>query len=157
MIKDEFIKAVQTYAIDISPETKVYIGADSRRKKRHDGTWQISYTTVAVFHLDGKHGAKVFADVERIRDSHGSIQLRLMGEVYRAVEMFGFLNEVIEKERIDIHLDIASDKKFKSNVIHQQAVGYVIGMTGIEPKTKPHAWAASTCADLCELKFDYLS
>ena len=150
----EFIQAVQDFTVNISEKTKVYIGADSRRRKRVDGSWQISYTTVAVFHLDGKHGAKVFASVDREKDHHGSLQLRLMGEVYRAVELFGFLSQVLEKERIEIHLDIASSPKHKSNVVHSQACGYVIGMTGIEPKTKPQAWAASTCADLCEIKFD---
>jgi predicted RNase H-related nuclease YkuK (DUF458 family) len=34
-----------------------------------------------------------------------------------------------------------------SNIVHNAAVGYVQGMTGILPKVKPEAWAASCVSD----------
>jgi len=153
-VKSEFIKAVQTFAVDISDRTKVYVGADSRRKRKEAGVWQINYTTCAVFHLNGCNGAKVFADVERERDFHGNMQLRLMGEVYRAVELYQSVIEVIESERVEIHLDLNPSPRYKSSSVVQQAIGYVKGVTGKDPLVKPSAWAASTCADMYELKFD---
>lgn len=151
-MKDDFIKAVQQYAVDIGDLTKVYIGADSRRRRKEMGIWQINFTTCAVFHLNAKNGAKVFASVERERDFHGSLKLRLMGEVYRAVELYGFVTEIIEPSRVEIHLDINPNPKFKSSTVVQEALGYVKGVTGKDAFIKPDAWAASTCADLWEFK-----
>ncbi len=150
----EFIKAVQQFAVDISDTTKVYIGADSRRKQKGAGVWQINFTTCAVFHLNGCNGAKVFANVERERDYHGNLQLRLMSEVYRAVELYQAVIEVIEPERVEIHLDLNPSPKYKSSSVVQQAIGYVKGVTGKDPLIKPRAWAASTCADMWEIKYD---
>jgi predicted RNase H-related nuclease YkuK (DUF458 family) len=39
------------------------------------------------------------------------------------------------------------DPKHGSNCAASEAAGYVLGMTGIEPKLKPESWAASFGAD----------
>lgn len=131
--------------------TRLYIGADSRRRLIGQKTWKVSYTTCAVFHLGGRHGCKVFADVSTEIDRSGSLRLRLMNEVYRAVDLYQRVNREWLGEA-EIHLDLNPDSAFKSNTVLAEARGYVLGMTGIDPKIKPDAWAASTASDLYELK-----
>ena len=54
--------------IDVqSPESRIYIGADSERF-RINGVWHADYTVVIVVHVDGKHGCRVFGEVTRERD-----------------------------------------------------------------------------------------
>lgn len=134
--------------------TKLYIGADSRRRLIGQKCWKVSYTTCAVFHLGGRHGCKVFADVSTEIDRTGSLRLRLMNEVYRAVDLYQKIEPVWLGE-IEIHLDINPDSKFKSSSVLQEARGYVIGSTGFEPIIKPNAWAASTASDLYEIKMPH--
>jgi len=44
-------------------------------------------------------------------------------------------------------LDISTNPKYGSNCAAAEAAGYVLGVTGIEPKLKPESWAASFGAD----------
>lgn len=157
--KEEFIEQVRKFA-EYRQEheleageltTRLYIGADSRRRLIGHKTWKISYTTCAVFHLGGRHGCKVFADVSTEIDRSGSLRLRLMNEVYRAVDLYTQLNSIWLGDA-EIHLDLNPDAMFKSNTVLSEARGFVLGMTGLEPKIKPDAWAASTASDLYELK-----
>ncbi len=46
-----------------SPETKIYIGADSERYKRGN-LWYADYTLAVVVHIDGCHGCKIFGEVQ---------------------------------------------------------------------------------------------
>ena len=48
---------------------------------------------------------------------------------------------------IEIHLDINTEKEHGSSCAASEAAGYVLGMTGIEPKLKPEAFASSFGAD----------
>ena len=50
-----------------SPETKVYLGADSERINLK-GVWYADYTLAIVVHIDGNHGCKIFGEVSRERD-----------------------------------------------------------------------------------------
>jgi predicted RNase H-related nuclease YkuK (DUF458 family) len=50
-----------------SPSTKVYIGADSERFKL-GGQWSADYTLAVVVHIDGRHGCKIFGEVQRELD-----------------------------------------------------------------------------------------
>lgn len=152
-MRDNFINSIREFSKTISPETRVFLGSDSRRKKRHDGKYQINYTLSVVFHLDGKHGCKVFAMVDREVDFHGQLSMRLMSEAIKISALFEELVDVLPLDRTEIHLDLNTDPKHKSNKVLASASGYVRGVTGIEPKVKPEAWAASTCSDLWELKF----
>lgn len=161
---DEFIESIRAFA-DARQEielvegsnlsTRLYIGADSRRRLIAPKTWKVSYTTCAVFHLGGRHGCKVFADVSTEIDKTGSLRLRLMNEVYRAVDLYQRLNSIWLGDA-EIHLDINPEPMYKSNSVLQEARGYVLGSTGLEPVIKPSAWAASTASDLYELKVPHV-
>lgn len=160
---DSFINEVAGFADEIQRKelaegsdlvTRLYIGADSRRRLIGHKTWKISYTTCAVFHLGARHGCKVFADVSTEIDRTGSLRLRLMNEVYRAVDLYQRLSNTWMGDA-EIHLDLNPDSAFKSNTVLQEARGYVLGMTGIDPKIKPDAWAASTASDLYEIKIPH--
>lgn len=45
------------------------------------------------------------------------------------------------------HLDINSKPEFGSNCAHNEAVGYIKGVCGIDAVTKPKSWAASNACD----------
>lgn len=158
--KDEFIESIRSFAESIQTReleeggdlvTRLYIGADSRRRNIGRHSWKVSYTTCAVFHLSGRHGCKVFADVSTEIDRTGSLRLRLMNEVYRAVDLYQKVSQFWLGDT-EIHLDLNPDVRHKSNSVLQEARGFVLGVTGFEPIIKPYAWAASTASDLYELK-----
>lgn len=133
------------------PETsKVYIGCDSFRHRNKDGVWFASYTTVVVVHINGRNGCKVFGQIETERDfdtKKSKPALRLMNEVYRAVSMLEMILPIIGDRHVEIHVDINPNKMHGSSCVVEQAIGYVRGVVGMEPKIKPEAFAASSCAD----------
>lgn len=144
---------VKTFIKDQSPETKIYIGADSERV-RVDEDWFVDYTLAIVIHIDGKHGAKVFGEVQRERDFDKHLnkpRLRLMTECYKVSELYLKLGDVLETRHVEIHLDINTSPKHGSSCVISEAMGYIRGVCNIEPKVKPQAFAASYCAD--RLKF----
>ncbi len=140
---------VKEYLSNCSPESKIYLGADSERVKI-DGVWHVDVLTCLIVHIDGKHGGKMFGQVKRERDYDKALnkpQLRMMMETYAVAEMYLRFAELITPFEIEIHLDIASDPRYGSNCAHNQAVGYIKGVCGMTPITKPASWCASICAD----------
>ena len=73
--------------------------------------------------------------------------MRLMNEVQKVCELYVQLAPFIDEFDIEIHCDISTDTKNGSNCVATQAAGYVLGVTGITPKLKPDAFAASFGAD----------
>jgi predicted RNase H-related nuclease YkuK (DUF458 family) len=132
-----------------SSETKIYIGGDSTRFRK-TGVWYAEYTMAIVVHIDGKHGCKIFGessveidyDQKRNRPS-----MRLMNEVYKISELYLTLHEVLEGRDVAVHLDINPNEEHGSSCVVQQAIGYIRGTCNVIPMVKPHAWAASYCAD----------
>ena len=127
----------------------VYLGCDSQKYKK-GRTWYARYTTVLVVHIDDSKGCKVFGftDAERDFDKKSSKpRMRLMNEVYKVAELYLEFAEELENRDIEIHLDINPDMLHNSSIVLKQATGYILGMTGIEPKVKPEAFAASYAAD----------
>lgn len=139
---------------DAPPGTRVYFGCDSRRYKRKNGEWWASYATVIVLHIAGQHGCRVFGLLEREQDYTGSMKFRLLKEVQKVVEMVLKFEEDLILNDLDyeVHLDINSDVKCKSNVAMKEALGYVLGTVGITPLFKPDAFASSCAADCFEYK-----
>lgn len=139
----EFIKAQ-------SPDTKVYIGGDSERL-RINGVWYADYTLAVVVHIDGRHGCKVFGDVQRERDfitgKQNKPRVRLMTEVYKIAELYMKLADVLEDRYVEVHLDINPDERYGSSCVIQEAVGYIRGTCNVIPMVKPRAFAASYAAD----------
>ena len=132
-----------------SPETKIYLGADSARYK-NNGKWYADYTIAVVVHIDGCHGCKIFGEVQTEIDyDHKASKpsMRLMNEVYKVAEVYQKLVDVIGDRQVEIHLDINPNEKHNSSIVIQQAVGYIKGMCNVIPMVKPKAFAASYAAD----------
>lgn len=152
-MKNINIEEVKAFILAQSPETKIYLGADSERS-RINGVWYADYTVAVVVHIDGCHGCKIFGEFERERDydqRKDKPALRLMQEVYKVSEMFHKLADVIEDRHVEVHLDINLDQRYGSSCVVQQAIGYIKGTCNVEPMVKPRAFAASYAAD--RLKF----
>ena len=132
-----------------SPETKIYLGADSVRLNVKD-VWYADYTLAIVVHYDGNKGCKIFGDVIRERDfdqRQDRPRMRLMNEVYKIAELYLKLAEVLEDRYIEVHLDINPDEMHGSSCVINEAVGYIRGMCNVVPFVKPNAFAASYAAD----------
>jgi len=143
------IDEVKEYIRRSSRDSKIYIGGDSERFKLKDD-WYADYATVVVVHIDGKHGAKIFGEVTRERDYDyrpGRPSLRLMREVTKVAELYFKLSDVITDRQVEIHLDINPDERYGSSCVVTQAIGYIVGTCNMRPMIKPHAFAASCCAD----------
>jgi predicted RNase H-related nuclease YkuK (DUF458 family) len=136
--------------------TKVYLGADSERYKKK-GKWLVDYTLAVVVHFEGRHGCKIFGEVQTEPDydqKKNRPVVRLMTEVYKVADLYLKLADVLVDRHVEIHLDINPDEEFASNVIVQQAIGYIRGVCQITPHIKPEAFAASFAADrLKEIKY----
>ena len=143
------IEQVKTFIDAQSPETKIYIGADSERYKKGK-QWYADYTLAIVVHIDGCHGCKIFGEVQTEVDYDAKASrpsTRLMNEVYKVAELFQKLHDVIGEREVQIHLDINPDEQHNSSIVIQQAVGYIKGVCNVIPMVKPKAFAASYAAD----------
>lgn len=143
------IDVIKQLISDSSLETKIYIGSDSQRVKKN-GVWYADYCVVVVVHKDGKHGCKVFGEVDRERDYDQRMDrpaTRLMNEVYRASALYLKLADAIGDRHAEVHLDINPDIRYGSSCVIQQAVGYIKGTCSVEPRVKPESFAATHCSD----------
>jgi predicted RNase H-related nuclease YkuK (DUF458 family) len=143
------IEEVKNFILAQSPETKIYLGADSERFSIGND-WYADYTLAIVVHIDGKHGCKIFGEVQRERDydqKKSRPRMRLMNEVYKVAELYNKLHEVLEDRDVQIHLDINPNEMHGSSCVINEATGYIRGMCNVIPMVKPQAFAASYCAD----------
>ena len=143
------LEEVKEYIRKQSPETKIYLGADSERF-RMDNKWYADYTLAVVVHIDGCHGCKIFGEVQRELDyehKKNKPAIRLMNEVYKVSELFQQLIDVLEDRYVEVHLDINPDEHYGSSCVVQQAIGYIRGTCNVMPMIKPKAFAASYAAD----------
>lgn len=149
ILKELNLNEVRDFILAQSPESKVYLGADSERVKIN-GVWYADYTTAVIVHIDGEHGCKVFGEVKRERDydqKKNKPSMRLMNEVYSVSNLFSELQDVLEDRYVELHLDINPDFRFGSSCVVNQAIGYIRGTCNLTPQVKPFAWAASHVAD----------
>ena len=143
------IEEVKQYILDQSPETKVYIGADSERFLINN-LWHADYTLAVVVHKDGNRGCKIFGEIQRERDfdqQRDKPRMRLMNEVYKVAELYMKLADVLEDRHVEVHLDINPDEHHGSSCVISEATGYIRGMCNVVPMVKPNAFAASYAAD----------
>lgn len=132
-----------------TPESKIYIGGDSRRFSTGN-QWYADYTLVVVVHINGNNGCKIFGETHRERDwdqKRDRPRLRLMNEVYKIAELYIRLTDVLEDRAVEVHLDINPNELYGSSCVIQEAVGYIRGMCNVTPVVKPRAFAASCAAD----------
>ena len=143
------INQVTSYIAASSANSKIYIGCDSERF-RYKNKWMADYATVAVIHINGNRGAKIFGEVTREMDYDvrpGKPSIRLMKEVYKVVEFYEKIKSSIGERYTEIHLDLNPDEQRGSSCVIQQAIGYIVGTCNIKPVVKPAAFAASAAAD----------
>lgn len=143
------IEEVKQYILAQSPETKVYVGADSERFMINN-IWHADYTLAVVVHKDGNRGCKIFGEIQRERDfdqQRDKPRMRLMNEVYKVAELYMKLADVLEDRHVEVHLDINPDEHHGSSCVISEATGYIRGMCNVVPMVKPNAFAASYAAD----------
>lgn len=131
--------------LESSPQSSVYIGADSIRYKKN-GQWYAKYSTVIILHVDSKKGARLFHKSVDMPD-YGNLKQRLLNEVSFAVTAASEIIDVIGDRHMEIHLDINPNPKHKSNVAVKEALGWVKGSLGVDAKIKPASFAATHAAD----------
>lgn len=149
MFSKKQIEDIVDLLVTLDQETKIYLGCDSVRYMKGNDQWA-RYATVAIIHRNGKNGCAIFSNVSKERDfdlKKNRPKMRMMNEVIKVCELYNQLAPFIDEFNIEIHLDINTDPKFGSNCAAAEAAGYVLGVTGIEPKLKPESWAASFGAD----------
>ena len=146
MFQEHQINELVELLATLNNNTKIYFGCDSVRKVQNN-KWFARYATCVIVHKNGNNGCRIFSsesiepdyDVRMNRPS-----MRLMNETMKVCEAYTQLILWISAE---IHLDINTDPMEGSSCVAQQAAGYVLGVTGIEPKLKPDGFAASHGAD----------
>ena len=143
------IAEVKAFIEAQGPDTKIYIGADSERYRRNE-KWYADYTLAIVVHINGRHGCKIFGEVQTEIDydaKNSKPSMRLMTEVYKVAELYHKIVDVVEDKEVQIHLDINPKECYNSSVVIQQAVGYIKGTCNVVPMVKPNAFAATYAAD----------
>lgn len=150
MFTEKQIEEMVNLLYDMDSGTKVYLGCDSVRYAGKDGRKMARFATVAIVHMNGNKGCRIFSNVSHESDydmKANRPKMRMMKEVQKVCELYNQIGPFIDEFDVEIHLDINTDPKHGSNCAASEAAGYVLGMTGIEPKLKPESWAASFGAD----------
>lgn len=143
------IEEVKNFIKSQSRDTKIYLGCDSERFKMN-GKWYADFIIAIVVHINGNSGCKIFGEVIREQDfdqKQSKPRFRLMKEVYFVSDMYLKLADVLVDRNVEIHLDINPNEIYGSSCVINEAIGYVRGTCNVIPFVKPHAFAASYCAD----------
>jgi predicted RNase H-related nuclease YkuK (DUF458 family) len=107
---------------------------------------------VLVVHKNGRHGCKIFAQVDTERDFDQKAARpfnRMMNEALRVANLYLEFEDMVYEFGLEheIHLDINKDDIHGSSVAVKAASGYVQGTCNVVPILKPTAYAASYAAD----------
>ncbi len=143
---------------DSHPDSKVYFGCDSVRKEAHGKASAVYSTVVCLHRATGGgvyRGCKVWDAMVRLPDygkviksgKLANLRQRMLQEVTFTLEAYDNLQDAIADRHWEIHIDINSDKNAESHQAYNDAMGYVIGVTGQKPRFKPDGPAASFAAD----------
>ena len=149
MFTDKQIQEIVDLLVTLDTSTKVYLGCDSKKFKK-DGLWFATYATVCIVHKNGRNGCRIFSSITTERDydeKKNRPSNRLMTEVYKVADAYLQLIPFVNEYDVEVHLDINPDVKYGSSCVANQAAGYLLGVTGVEPKLKPESWASSFGAD----------
>lgn len=136
---------VREFIENSSETTAVYIGCDSQLHRKR-GKSRVSYARTIMVHIDGNKGCKLFGDVI-VEQGNGAMEHRLFREVEIVLGVYEEIKDACGDRKFEIHLDVNPDPKYKSNSVLSATTGWVRGVTGIDPKVKPEAFAASYAAD----------
>ena len=135
----DVIKYIKDYLL-VNKDIEILIGCDSQSF----GTHATVYGVVIVLYTHG-HGGHVLCTSENVSYEKNR-HVRLISEVWKAVEVAEYLkeNDVPAPRWIDI--DLNPDPKYGSNSVLRQAVGLVEGM-GYHVRYKHNGVMASCTAN----------
>lgn len=124
---------------------RIIIGCDSQVLDN-----KISFV-VTVIVLSIGHGGIFFYNKQYVQfqSKYLLMQNRLFEETYRAVQVAKIVDELLKDTPYNvqqIHCDLNSNKKYKSNKAVAMCVGYITG-NNYKAIIKPDAYAASSIAD----------
>ncbi|HLP50513.1 MAG TPA: ribonuclease H-like YkuK family protein [Chitinophagales bacterium] len=126
---------------ELGNQIKVCIGTDSQVY----GT-ETEFATVIVLLRKGRGGFMLINNNRTAQKM--SLKERLLIEVSRSIEIAYHLCNLFDKygTELEVHADINTNPRFKSNAALSEAMGYILSM-GFTFKAKPEATAASCCAN----------
>ena len=148
MFSEKEIKEIKEFIKKTDKDTKIYIGTDSTKLKKK----KVRYATVVVIHQSGIKGCKIFGYTSFEKDIDYKANKpfnRMMSETYKSAELYLELANTIGNRYNEVHLDINKEEIHGSSVAINAAIGYIQGVCGIVPKSKPaeNSFAASCVAD----------
>lgn len=149
MFTDKQVEDLVNLLVTVGPSTKIYLGCDSVRYIKSNIKMS-RFATVCIVHINGNNGCRIFSNISHELDydaKPGRPKMRMMNEVMKVCELYTQLLPFIDGFEVEIHLDIATNPMHGSNCAANEAAGYVLGMTGVEPKLKPESFASSFGAD----------
>lgn len=149
MFTQKQIEDIVDLLVTVDENTKIYLGCDSVRYVKHKRK-MARFATVCIVHMNGKNGCRIFSNISHEPDydmKPGKPKMRMMNEVIKVCELYNQLAPYIDQYDIEIHLDISNDPKQGSNCAANEAAGYVLSLTGVQPKLKPDSFASSFGAD----------
>jgi predicted RNase H-related nuclease YkuK (DUF458 family) len=124
------------------PECKLIVGTDSEQYNNCT-----SYVTVICF-IKPRKGVHLIYRKEKVKKIK-DIFSRLWNEIEYSRLIADELKDFLIDRNIIVHIDINNNKKEKSSMVHDSAVGYLKGL-GYIVESKPNSWVASKAADwLC--------
>jgi len=149
MFTQEQIEEIVDLLITLDSNTKIYLGCDSVRFFKNDRE-MARFATVLIVHKNGNNGCRIFSNTSYENDydlRKDRPKMRMINEARKVCELYLQVSPFIDEFDIEIHLDVNTDPKHGSSCAASEAAGYILGMTGIEPKLKPDGFAASYGAD----------
>lgn len=149
----DYAKYIKEYIENdkLTTSFQIFVGCDSLPKRISGATyvtaicvWKVGHGVHVIFARE--HNVLIHGKTERER-----LKNRLWAEVYRAVDVASALVDggVMNLRRVDefeVHLDVNPKKEFESNLIHNDALGYVRAL-GFDAYAKPDSPAASFASD----------
>ena len=154
-MKNLNIEEISKFIARQSPETKIYLGADSVRVVI-DGKAYADISVAVVVHINGNNGCKVFGEISRQPDydkRKDKPMLRLINEAIKVSELYSKIQDAIGDRHVEIHIDINKDPKFGSSCAISEAMGYIRSTcfdkdgNPVTLRCKPDAPAASFASD----------
>jgi|GEM_PF-215448 len=128
-----------------SDQFKIYVGTDSKFKKKGKNKWTCLYVTSIAFQY-GKRGTGIICKHELIEGTGGfSFFDRLWREVVVCTEQAEQIREITGISP-EIHFDLNDKEQYQSNKLYASALGYALEK-GFVGKCKPDSIVASKVAD----------
>lgn len=139
---------LETILLDVKQHTKrngkIYVGSDSFVHKKN-----CVFCCVIVLHgADEQTGGRYYyKKFHNKRVDYPTMVQRLTEEVSKSIQIGMAIGEQVPNVKLEIHLDINSDRRQTSSKMLDSMTGWVKAI-GFDYKVKPYAWASSTIADI---------